>query len=157
MKYCRKCKIWVTDDHHRSRAHRMNICRTCKFINFDQYEFTRHLNTHKKVKSITFPSCNKCSINKPKSEHFQTRSYNQNICWECGYETYDEDEFRYHTYTHCIDIMTIECTKCKFYSDVEEELYDHLKIHEKYTIDDFTEDKVSQCDQYRISTILEYH
>jgi hypothetical protein len=38
------------------------------------------LNTHKKVKSITFPSCNKCSINKPKSEHFQTRSYNQNIC-----------------------------------------------------------------------------
>jgi hypothetical protein len=148
MYYCKRCKTRVAPGHFNERSHRRNVCRICKFANYDQYEFTRHLNTHGRVKSITFPLCNKCNVKKPKSEHFQTRSYNQNICLECGYETYDENEFRYHKYTHSIDLMDIECTRCEYITDDEQEFYDHLKCHKIYTINDFVEDDVIQCMQY---------
>jgi hypothetical protein len=151
MQYCVKCKVKTIGlGHYNRRSHRRNVCRKCRFVNYDEHEFTRHLNTHRAVKSITFHSCNKCNIENPTSEHFQTRSYNQNICWDCGFETYDENEFRYHIYIHSTYIMTIECTKCEFYTNDEQELYNHLKSHRIYTIDDFTVDTNAQCNQYMV-------
>jgi len=144
MTHCKKGPIiGLFEADIASRPKRRNVCPTCEFVNYNDLEFVRHLNSHERVKSKSLSYCDNCYIKNPEFKHFQSQCCNRHICGKCNYETYDRNEFIDHWITLCNTdanrIFNAECTKCEFTTMYTQEFRKHLKCHKLYTIDDFDE------------------
>ena len=111
-------------------------CEKCDFNCTTDQELTKHMVEHDTVQICPPQVCEVCeetfTDNNELVQHVRSHADNEYSCEICEYKTGDRELLNTHvTFQHVNPARKFECSTCKNTFNTEQELEEHIKLHER--------------------------